>query len=96
MFEKGGVPEEYYTIPEGEPVIRRTGKDLTILTIGATLYTALDAAEDLKNIYSLEAEVIDLRFMNPLRYDILLESLKRQGEYFLPPMHLREVLFFIL
>lgn len=83
MFEKGGVPEEYYTIPEGEPVIRRTGKDLTILTIGATLYTALDAAEDLKNIYSLEAEVIDLRFMNPLRYDILLESLKKTGRILL-------------
>ncbi len=83
MFEKGGVPKDYYTIPEGEPAIRRTGKDLTIITIGATMYTALDAADILKETYGLEAEVIDLRFMSPLKYEILIESVKKTGRVLL-------------
>ena len=39
-FHKEGVPEGYYEIPIGEPDIKREGKDITILTIGATLYRA--------------------------------------------------------
>jgi len=38
MFHEGGVPEGYYEIPFGEPDIKREGDDLTILSIGATLY----------------------------------------------------------
>jgi 2-oxoisovalerate dehydrogenase E1 component len=48
MFHVGGVPVEYYEIPLGEPDIKRTGNDLTILTIGSTLYTAIKAAEILQ------------------------------------------------
>jgi len=44
-FHEGGVPEEYYEIPIGEPDVKKKGSDLTILTIGATLYKALEAAE---------------------------------------------------
>lgn len=83
MFEKGGVPRGYYTIPEGEPAVRRTGGDLSIITIGATLYTALDAAEVLKETYGLEAEVIDLRFISPLKYESLIESVKKTGRVLL-------------
>ncbi len=78
-FEKGGVPEGYYEVPEGEPAIRRTGKDLTIFTIGATLYRALEAAEELSERYGVEAEVIDGRFINPLAYDKIIESVKKTG-----------------
>ena len=45
QFEKGGVPTGYYEVPEGEPAVRRRGKDLTIATLGATLYTAMDDGE---------------------------------------------------
>ena len=79
-FVKEGVPTEYYEIEEGEPAVRREGKDLTIVTIGATLYTALDAADVLKEKYNIEAEVIDARFINPLNYDIIVESLKKTGK----------------
>jgi 2-oxoisovalerate dehydrogenase E1 component len=78
-FEKGGVPEGYYEIPEGEPAIRKVGKDITIATIGATLYKALEAAKVLKEKYDVEAEVIDLRFIAPLNYDKLIESVKKTG-----------------
>jgi 2-oxoisovalerate dehydrogenase E1 component len=78
-FEKSGVPEGYYELPEGEPALRRQGKDLTIATLGATLYKAMDTAKDLKDKYGLEAEVIDIRFINPLDYDLIVESVKKTG-----------------
>lgn len=83
MFEKNGVPEGYYEIPEGEPAVRRVGKDITIISIGATLYTALEAADQLKEKYDMEAEVIDLRFLNPLNYIPLIDSVKKTGRVLL-------------
>ncbi|MCL2479445.1 MAG: dehydrogenase, partial [Treponema sp.] len=83
QFEKGGVPETYYEIPDGEPAIRRQGKDLTIATIGATLYTALNAADILKEKYGVDAEIMDLRFINPLNYEKIIESVKKTGRILL-------------
>jgi 2-oxoisovalerate dehydrogenase E1 component len=83
QFETGGVPEGYYEVPEGEPAVRRRGGDLTIATVGATLYKALEAAKKLKDDYGLEAEVIDLRFINPLNYEKIIESVKKTGKILL-------------
>ena len=80
QFESGGVPEGYYEIPEGEPARRREGRDLTIISIGATLYPALEAARALQDKYDVSAEVFDLRFINPLKYDALVESVKKTGK----------------
>lgn len=82
-FEEGGVPEGYYETPEGEPAIRREGKDITIATLGATLYRALEAADILEEKYGMSAEVIDLRFVCPLNYDKLIESVKKTGRLLL-------------
>jgi 2-oxoisovalerate dehydrogenase E1 component len=82
-FEKGGVPSGYYEVPEGEPAIRKTGKDITIATIGATLYKALDAAKILQDKYGLDAEVMDIRFINPLNYEKIVESVKKTGRLLL-------------
>ncbi|MCA0253416.1 MAG: dehydrogenase [Actinobacteria bacterium] len=79
QFEEGGVPEGYYETPEGEPAIRREGSDITIATLGATLYRALEAADTLQEKYGMSAEVIDLRFVAPLNYDTLLASVKKTG-----------------
>ena len=79
----GGVPVEYYEVPLGEPAVRRAGSDLTIVTIGATLYRALEAAEILQASYGLSAEVIDARFLNPLNYGPLVESVKKTGKVLL-------------
>ncbi|MDR2798498.1 MAG: dehydrogenase [Treponema sp.] len=83
QFESRGVPEGYYEVPEGEPVIRKPGKDLTIVTLGATLYKALDAAKKLERVYGLQAEVIDLRFINPLNYQTIIESVQKTGRLLL-------------
>jgi len=82
-FEEGGVPEGYYEVPEGEPAIRKEGSDLTIITIGSTLYPAMKAAKTMEEKYGLSAEVIDLRFMNPLNYEPLIESVKKTGKVLL-------------
>jgi 2-oxoisovalerate dehydrogenase E1 component len=79
MFHKEGVPEGYYEIPIGEPDIKREGSDVTILSIGATLYRALDAAKILEDKYNLSAEVIDARSLVPFNYDMVIESVKKTG-----------------
>lgn len=83
QFEPDGVPEGYYETPEGVPAIRRQGNDITIITLGATLYTAMKSADRLAEEYGLDAELIDLRFVNPLDYSILAESVKKTGRVIL-------------
>ena len=78
-FHAGGVPAEYYEIPLGEPDVKREGKDVTFLTIGATLYRALQAADELKEKYGLEAEVIDARTLVPFNYEKVIASVKKTG-----------------
>jgi 2-oxoisovalerate dehydrogenase E1 component len=80
QFVFGGVPEGYYEVKEGEPALRKSGTDITIVTIGATLYKAMDAAETLSSKYGVSAEVIDSRFINPLRYEIILTSVRKTGK----------------
>ncbi|MBR1699733.1 MAG: dehydrogenase [Bacteroidales bacterium] len=79
QFHEGGVPEGYYEIPLGEPDVKREGKDVTFLTIGATLYRALKAADELKEKYGLEAEVIDARTLVPFNYEKVIASVKKTG-----------------
>lgn len=78
-FHEGGVPEGYYEIPMGEPDVKRVGKDVTILTIGATLYRAIEAADKLQEKYGISAEVIDARSLVPFNYEPVLASLKKTG-----------------
>ena len=83
MFHPEGVPEGYYEIPFGEPDIKRTGNDITILAIGAALYTAVRAAEILKEKYGLDAEIIDARTLVPFNYSPVIESVKKTGKILL-------------
>ncbi len=80
MFHTGGVPEGYYEIPIGEPDIKKSGEDITILSIGATLYPALKAAGILKEKYGVNAEVIDARSLVPFNYAPVIESLRKTGK----------------
>ncbi|MBZ5583741.1 MAG: dehydrogenase [Acidobacteriia bacterium] len=80
MFAAQGVPEGYYEIELGEPSVKRAGRDLSIITFGPALYSALKAAEELQAKYGLSAELIDLRSANPLNYDALAESVRKTGK----------------
>jgi len=79
MFHAEGVPHGYYEIPIGEPDIKRAGSDVTILTIGATLYRAIEAAEILQEKYGLSAEIIDARSLVPFNYQPVIESVRKTG-----------------
>ena len=79
MFHTAGVPEGYYEIPFGEPDIKRTGNDITILSIGATLYPVIKVADILQEKYGLSAEVIDARSLVPFNYEPVIQSVKKTG-----------------
>ena len=79
MFHEGGVPEGYYEIPIGEPDVKRNGDDVTILTVGASLYVGLEAANRLSEKFGLNAEVIDARSLVPFNYEKVIESVRKTG-----------------
>jgi 2-oxoisovalerate dehydrogenase E1 component len=79
LFHADGVPTTSYSIPFGEPSIVREGSDFTFLTIGPTLYRAIEAAELLHERHGLSAEVIDARSMVPFNLDPVLESVAKTG-----------------
>ena len=83
LFMKEGVPKDYYEIPFGKPALRKRGKDITILTCGPFLYTALEAADILEKDFGLSSDVIDLRSIVPLDYDMILESIEKTGKVLL-------------
>lgn len=79
-FHEGGVPEGTYEIRIGEPDVKKPGKDITILTIGAVLYRALEAAKILEEQYGISAEIIDARSIVPFDYEKVIESVKKTGK----------------
>jgi 2-oxoisovalerate dehydrogenase E1 component len=79
QFHEGGVPQEEYEIKIGDPDIKRVGSDVTILSIGATLYRAIKAADILAEKYAVSAEVIDARSLVPFNYSKVIESIKKTG-----------------
>jgi 2-oxoisovalerate dehydrogenase E1 component beta subunit len=73
---KEDLPSDDFTVPIGQAAIRRPGKDIVLITYGAMLYVALEAAESLEK-EGIELEVIDLRSLVPLDGETILESVRR-------------------
>jgi len=73
---QGEVPEEDYTIPFGEAVVRREGSDVTIVAVSIMVHRALAAAEELSQM-GIECEVIDPRTAYPFDYDTVIESVAK-------------------
>lgn len=76
--QKGPVPEGWYKTPIGQGVVRRPGKDVSILTISHLVKEALQAADRLQT-QGVEAEVVDLRSLCPLDEALILDSVRRTG-----------------
>src|ERR1700736_2706379 len=76
---KEQIPEGDYTVPIGNAIVRREGRDLTIVTYAAMVHTSLEAAEQLSN-EGIDAEVIDLRTLLPLDRETLLASVKKTNK----------------
>lgn len=73
--ELGEVPEGHYSIPLGKAVVRRPGKDVTVLAYGTMVYVA-QAAADAEGV---DAEIIDLRSLIPLDLPTIVASVKKTG-----------------
>jgi len=73
---KEELPEEDYIVPIGKANVRRRGKDLTILTWGAMIYLADEAADDLARD-GVSTEIVDLRSILPFDEEAILESVAK-------------------
>jgi pyruvate dehydrogenase E1 component beta subunit len=75
---KGDVPEGEHIVPLGQARVAREGRHVTVVTWGAMVYEALDAAQK-ASAEGVEAEVIDLRTLWPLDIDTIVASVKKTG-----------------
>jgi len=76
---KEELPTDDYTVPIGKAVVRREGRDLTIVTYAAMMHSSLEAAEELSK-EGIEAEVVDLRTLLPLDKETILQSVKKTSK----------------
>ena len=74
--DKGEVPDGEFTLPIGVAEIKRTGKDVTIVSFGKIIKEAYKAADILAE-EGIDSEVIDLRTIRPMDYNTILESVKK-------------------
>lgn len=78
MFLQGEVPEGDYEIPLGEAAIVREGGDVSLVAMGRTVHTAIEAAEILAGD-GIQAEILDLRSLQPLDEAAVLATLEKTG-----------------
>ena len=76
---KQDIPRGDFTVPIGKAIVRREGRDLTIVTYAAAALTSLEAASALAK-EGIEAEVIDLRTLLPLDRETILNSVKKTNK----------------
>ncbi|HLI85020.1 MAG TPA: alpha-ketoacid dehydrogenase subunit beta [Bryobacteraceae bacterium] len=76
------LPSCEYTVPLGKAKIARVGRDLSIITYGAMVWTALEAAETLAR-EGIEVEVLDLRTLAPLDRDAVCETARKTSKVLL-------------
>jgi 2-oxoisovalerate dehydrogenase E1 component beta subunit len=77
---KDEVPEERYTVPLGEARVHREGDDITLVTWGAMVYTADEAAQKLEEEDGLSVEILDLRTLIPWDKRAVLESVEKTSK----------------
>jgi pyruvate/2-oxoglutarate/acetoin dehydrogenase E1 component len=79
LYEQSGeVPEELYEVPIGKGVIRREGKDITVVATSYLVCEANKAAENLEK-EGIDTEIVDLRSLKPLDNNLVIESVKKTG-----------------
>ncbi len=77
--EKGVVPEEEYTIPFGKGIVRREGKDITLVSYSHQLKACIEAAGILEKEDSVDVEIVDPRTLVPLDVDMIVGSVNKTG-----------------
>lgn len=77
---KEEVPETMETLPIGRARVERAGKDITLISYGASLRPTLEAAESLEDEDDVSVEVIDLLTIAPLDIETIVNSVKKTGK----------------
>lgn len=77
---EGEVPGEDYIVPIGKADVKREGSDITVITYGLPVHFALQAAEELAEEEGIEAHILDLRTLQPLDEEAVLEAASRTGK----------------
>jgi 2-oxoisovalerate dehydrogenase E1 component len=80
VYNKGRDPGPDFMIPFGKAKVLRGGTDVTLVTVGALVKRSLDAAKIVAEQQGIEAEVIDLRTVQPLDMDRIGASVKKTGK----------------
>ena len=76
---KEALPEGDYAVPIGKARIAREGDALTVVTFGAMVLFSLEAADRLATEDGAEIEIVDLRSLNPIDTEAIVESVKKTG-----------------
>ncbi len=76
-FGRAPYPGPDFTIPFGKARVVRPGKDLTVLTYGAVVPRALQAAQRLHRERDIDVELIDLRSLSPYDWEAIAESVRK-------------------
>jgi 2-oxoisovalerate dehydrogenase E1 component len=79
-FGRAAYPGPEYMIPFGKAGVVREGKDLTIVTYGAVVPRALQAAQRMARELKVEVEVIDLRSLSPYDWEAIAESVRKTSK----------------
>jgi 2-oxoisovalerate dehydrogenase E1 component beta subunit len=77
---KAEVPDERYTVPFGEARVHREGDDITVVTWGAMVYTAEEAAKGLESDDGVSVEILDLRTLVPWDKEAVLRSVEKTSK----------------
>jgi pyruvate dehydrogenase E1 component beta subunit len=73
------VPVDPETMPLGKGVVALEGKDVSLISYGASLRATLEAAEELYDDYDIDAEVIDLLSIAPMDHDLIQRTVRKTG-----------------
>ena len=79
---KEELPAKEFTVPIGKAITRRKGRDIAVITYGAMVYIALDAAKELEK-EGIELEVLDLRSLLPYDREAVLEAARKTSKVIL-------------
>lgn len=80
LMISGEVPEDDFVVPIGKADVKREGTDLTVITYGVTVHFALNAAQELAEEDGISAHVLDLRSLQPLDKEAILEAAAKTGK----------------
>ena len=80
FFTKAPQPSPGHVVPFGKARLRREGNDLSIVAWGTPVHQSLRVANRIAESHGINAEVIDLRSINPLDVDAILQTVKKTGK----------------